>query len=651
VNIGELFVTLGAKTDASWADGLNKLKGIGTAAKSAANLAKHAMADVKHAFKGAALGADMAANRIIDASKRQAAAVEASARRMQAAQNRANAYRSPGGRAIGNMRAQLAGFNGSSTIAGPDPNRKARTVGWAQAHVGVAGLPLGLQRQFGGSPASSTTPGPMVHGSPLGAGLFGTGNQFSGVMGAGGAGGAGGGAAAGAAGGRRGGAAGSGRGRGGMRGFPRFGALGEASAFRRVILGAGIYQSVQEFGQLADTYTLLQMRIGGITNSQEEANTMFARLRDIATNTRASLESTAEGYVRIRNATEGMNLSQEDSFQLMTNLNMLLGTSGASASEARSGMMQLTQALAKGKLDGDEFRSIAENMPNILKVLQKSLKVTEGDLRRMSRAGELTREKLVKAILAAKGLKAPPATFASGWQKFKDDLMIAFGELAKNENLAEHFSVALRELAKVIIFLVNEALVPAVKGIATFIKGLRDGKPWAIGLAAAIGFALLPQMIKLVFWWGKLATSILTFPFTRVAAIKAALGLGEAAAVGAGATGANAAKAGSKGGGLLGAASSVLWPVALAYIGSELTGGPLDIWGEHGMVNSMKSRMGGGGAGAGLPGMAGGTNVSIGPTTINITATDAADVEDKLNKEMIDRMNRAAAASFNRSGS
>jgi tape measure domain-containing protein len=433
-------------------------------------------------------------------------------------------------------------------------------------------------------------------------------------------------------------------GRRGGYGRDNRGVLGQTSTLRRIIMGAGIIQGAQEFGQLADTYAQLQMRLNGLTGSQEKTNEVFERLRGISRDTKSSLESTTEGYVRLRNATATMNLSEEDSFKLMTNLNTMLVTSGASTAEAASGMRQLTQAFAKGKLDGDEFKSIAENMPNILKELGKSLGKTEGQLREMSENGELTREKLVKMLLAVKNLNKPVDTFASAWQRFKDDLMVSFGVIAKENHLVENFAAVLKIAGEVL----TQQIVPA---LATVFKWLKEHENVTKALVIA-------GLASLFFNIGK---SLLSFPFTVLfklidaykslakwaTAAKIATAGGPGAA-GAGAMGASAGTsaaggvASRVGAGALVAGGGVVAGLAGLAVGSYALNKHLEstanmqalanVTGKSASMSHLPSWAGGSSFVA-KPG-GGGNSVSIGEVKVTIQANDMTDAQQKFGTEM-----------------
>lgn len=436
----------------------------------------------------------------------------------------------------------------------------------------------------------------------------------------------------------------SGGGRGGFGGN-RFGALGEASSFRRVLMGAGIYQGATFFGGLADTYAQLQMRLVGLTGSQEKANEVFERLRTVARNTNTGLETTVESYVRIKNATAEMNLSEEDSYKVMTNLNTLFATSGASTMEASQGMRQLTQAFSKGKLDGDEFKTLAEAMPNILKALGKELGKTEGELRKMSKDGDLTRDMLVKMALNVKGLQKPVDTFGTSWQKFKDDMMVVAGRLVKNNNLVKAFTTILGLLANALILIAN-VLAPVISGIGSFIQGLKDGEVWAYALAGVLAITLIPTLVSLVTWLIRIPAILnaiknarIAGMFTDIAKVGAAYGGGGAAGSGAGAAGAaagaggaaaGAAKTGGKFSKFLGTASRVLLPLVAAELLSDLSGGPLDF---DKMQEFANQKFAGGSISATAtqpPGQGGGKSVSVGTINVSIQANDMTDAQQKF---------------------
>ena len=82
-------------------------------------------------------------------------------------------------------------------------------------------------------------------------------------------------------------------------------------------------------------------------------------------------------------------------------MNKSFQISGAETSERNAAMLQITQAIASNRLQGDEFRSILENAPMVMDALTKSLGVGHDKLKAMAKEGEITADVLIKAMFDA----------------------------------------------------------------------------------------------------------------------------------------------------------------------------------------------------------------------------------------------------------
>ncbi len=190
---------------------------------------------------------------------------------------------------------------------------------------------------------------------------------------------------------------------------------------------------------LSDSYTSLENRLRQVAGSQANLNTLMERTRSVADNTRSDWSSTAEAYVRLKNATKDMGLSQERALKITETLNMALQSSGASASEAAAGTLQLMQGLASGALQGDEFRSIAEQLPDLLDIFAKQMGVSRGELKKLGAEGKITADVVVKSLEAASGtirdkFAASTATAAQQWTVLKNQAMETAHDFVENSN-------------------------------------------------------------------------------------------------------------------------------------------------------------------------------------------------------------------------
>lgn len=134
-----------------------------------------------------------------------------------------------------------------------------------------------------------------------------------------------------------------------------------------------------------------------VTNSTEEFAEAQARLLGVAQEVRQSYEGTVKLYARITRANDELGLSQDQIIKITTNVGKALAAQGASAQEARSALLQISQAFGSGVLAGEEFRAVAESAPILLQDLADSLGVSRGALKGMAADQLLTAEVLANA--------------------------------------------------------------------------------------------------------------------------------------------------------------------------------------------------------------------------------------------------------------
>ncbi len=170
------------------------------------------------------------------------------------------------------------------------------------------------------------------------------------------------------------------------------------SAFQQLGITIAAAFSVQRLVSYSDTAKQLAGRLSLVTSSTEELTMTQAKLFKIAQDTRTDFGATVTLYQRLTSATEGLGIAQSDIYKFTEQLNKQLITSGLTSEEATAAIYQLTQAFNKGKLDGDEFRTILESAPPILEALQKSLGKTRGEILQMAKDGKLAPKVLVDAV-------------------------------------------------------------------------------------------------------------------------------------------------------------------------------------------------------------------------------------------------------------
>ena len=180
-----------------------------------------------------------------------------------------------------------------------------------------------------------------------------------------------------------------------------------ASAIKAGFAGISLAQMTREFTQASDAYTKLNSRIKLVTGSAEEQAAVEKALFASAQRTRSGYEGTVELYTRVARNADQLGASQAELLQLTESVNKAIQIGGSTAQEASAGVIQFSQALASGELRGEELRSVMENMPRLAEAIAKGLektgvatRVTLGDMRKLSQDGELTAERIFKALLS-----------------------------------------------------------------------------------------------------------------------------------------------------------------------------------------------------------------------------------------------------------
>ena len=189
---------------------------------------------------------------------------------------------------------------------------------------------------------------------------------------------------------------------------------------------------------------------------------------------RDSTTEFANVYARLRPL--GFELSEIQG--VYKGFNSIAIASGATANASRIAFMQLAQALGSGRLAGDEFRSVSEQIPGVLIPIAREMGVTVGELKKLGSEGKITSDVLVKALSTG---------FADNKDKIKELLALSPGaKFTALGNAISDLAVAVGEVLLPVVLPVVEALTRFIKTILRLPGPL---KALTLGLgAASLGF-------------------------------------------------------------------------------------------------------------------------------------------------------------------
>lgn len=227
----------------------------------------------------------------------------------------------------------------------------------------------------------------------------------------------------------------------------------------------------------ADAVQSINSQIRQVVSSETEYLAVQRQLLDTANHTRASLESTASLYVSTSRALKDYSYTQQEILKFTEATNNAMTIGGVGAQQQAAALMQLSQALGRGVLQGDEFKSIAEAAPILLDTIAEYMGKSRAEIKKLGSEGKLTADVIFKAISGASE---------------------KFGEQAAKMpmTMGQALTVFSNNWQSMVSKLLNDS--GAMSGIAAIIKLIADNLnlvvPIVAGFAVAVAAAVAPTL-------------------------------------------------------------------------------------------------------------------------------------------------------------
>jgi tape measure domain-containing protein len=234
--------------------------------------------------------------------------------------------------------------------------------------------------------------------------------------------------------------------------------LGVAALTKRMIGQAASFQQTQirlkalsaEYGEFGKIQQLVKDNAKTFNLSQAEAASQFSDI-----------------YARLR----PLGKTLEEVQTVYKGFNATAIASGTSAAAASGAFLQLSQALGSGRLQGDEFRSVSEQIPGILGLVADEMGVAVSELKTLGSEGKITSDILINAL-------------AKGFEKNKDKIQAILSESPAAK--FKEFSNATSELSNAIGTELLPVVTPAVQELTKLLKAAGGLPKPLLAVAAAI---------------------------------------------------------------------------------------------------------------------------------------------------------------------
>lgn len=283
---------------------------------------------------------------------------------------------------------------------------------------------------------------------------------------------------------------------------------------------AGVYllkSTISEIGRVTDIGDALMLNAARLNIINDGLRTQDQLSRDIydsAQRSRADYLATSRviGRMGILAGHAFANNNELIAFTELVNKAFLVG--GSTPQEQKAAMYQLTQAMASGRLQGDEMRTIRESAPLIKKAIQNYMGLDDAAFKEAQKNGEITAEVIKNAVFQKateieNKFNELPITFGQAMTMAGNSLLIGMDEVFTGistsgvgmiQTLVENFDI----LAGILGYIAGVSLVILVRNIAAALPG-------AVALALSF-IAMNWQVLLVVAAVGMLMKLFLAFP-------------------------------------------------------------------------------------------------------------------------------------------
>lgn len=185
---------------------------------------------------------------------------------------------------------------------------------------------------------------------------------------------------------------------------------------------------------MAQEFSSIQARLGLIVGEQGNVAALNKEIYESARRSRTEYASMAETVATLSQSAHDAFPDPKEAVDFAEKINKVMAIGGTTGENKKNAMIQLTQGLASGQLQGDEFRSIAENAPMIENIIAKTMGVSRGELKKLASEGKVTAEVIKKAMTdnadeIEEAYRKLPHTFADWATDIKSVAEYAFAPL------------------------------------------------------------------------------------------------------------------------------------------------------------------------------------------------------------------------------
>ena len=208
----------------------------------------------------------------------------------------------------------------------------------------------------------------------------------------------------------------------------------------------GAYATLHTMGNiigLSDTMTQTSARLSLIVDDGGSVEELQNKIYASAQNARGSYLTTADAVSKLGMQASQAFSSNDELIGFTELLNKSFVNAGTSAQGIDSVMLQLTQSMAAGKLQGEELNAVLDNAAPIVQNIQQYLEEVQGidasNIKELASEGIITADVIKNSMFYAADeinakFESMPMTWGQIWQQIKNDAVDAFEPVLQRIN-------------------------------------------------------------------------------------------------------------------------------------------------------------------------------------------------------------------------
>lgn len=221
-----------------------------------------------------------------------------------------------------------------------------------------------------------------------------------------------------------------------------------SSAFARIAAVGAVVTFGKSVLTASENIANLQGSFKALLGDGDRAADMLERIIGIVQRTGVNVNDAGAAVQRLSIGLKDLGASNEQISQIAENFIKLGRVSGSSIADINGALMQFTQGLSSGRLQGDELRSIMERVPMIIQLIAKEMGVSTGEVKKLGSEGKITADIMANSLLRAtqdinNSFAELPVTFEQSMNKLNLTYTTFLTKVGETSDLMNMVSVSI----------------------------------------------------------------------------------------------------------------------------------------------------------------------------------------------------------------